>query len=379
MKSLDPIEKLERENERLKARNAQLSADNRKFRRRSGGFLIDEAVEDLKSFLADNADLPIFAPTKRYKAPSKPVPVFGKDHFEWVGACWSDWHTSETVRPEDTLGMNKYNSMITSNRAWGVVDTTKKIIVAHSVLYPIKGVWLTILGDNINGPIHEGSITNDQLDLPAATMTARIMIMGIEELKTLGVPIVIDCVVGNHPRLTLHMPTKRQAYTSFDYIIYEMLQIAFRGDDQVTISVHTGPIGARNILGHRYLFEHGIGVKHGQEEQFENRLRGVFDDEVYREATGLQGASFDHLVIGNIHTPKFLQRTVVNGSLVGQNELGVDWRLNTIRAQQMLWGISEKRVRTWQYPIDVTAIRSDGIENPFSEYAGWHMERFGRN
>ena len=120
---------------------------------------------------------------------------------------------------------------------------------------------------------------------------------------------------------------------------------------------------------------YGIGVHHMGEDKFEDRIRALYDDPLFRNANGgFAGASFAQIVIGNMHRPKFLERTVVNGALVGQNELGVSWRLKPIRAQQMLWGVSKDLPRTWQYAIDTTENRSMKADNPFSEFTHWYMK-----
>ena len=326
--------------------------------------------------LEQHKNHPLLSRPRKYKTPKVTAPsVFSKTHSEEAIKVWSDWHISEVVSEQDTHGFNAYNSVIASNRVWEDVDKTKRILTAHRALYPIKKLHLLILGDMINGSIHpELMLTNDLLDIPAAILASRLICMGIDELKTLGMPIEVVCVVGNHPRTTVKMPTKRQAHLSYDYTIYENVKNYFRNDDQVDIYVETGQIGHKDILGHRYIYEHGIDVPHMKEEALEDRIRALFDDPLYRNATGHQGASFEQIVIGNMHRPKFLERTVVNGSLVGQNELGVSWRLKPIRAQQMLWGVSEDLPRTWQYAIDVTANKSTKVNNPFSEFTDYYMK-----
>jgi hypothetical protein len=262
---------------------------------------------------------------------------------------------------------------------WDVVQTTKQIVTLHQGLFKVDWFWLMLLGDMINGSIHpELALTNDLTDPAATVLAARLIQMGIEELKTLGLKIEADCIVGNHPRLTLKMPTKRIAHQSLDWVVYEIVKNYFRKDDQVKINVHTGQMGMREVYGHRYIFEHGMDVKSGGEEGFEDRVRALFDDGIYRKATGMKGTAFDMLCIGNMHKPKVLERVMVNGSLTGQNELGMSWRLKPIKAQQFLWGISEKHVRTGHWAIDVTDIRSEKSTNPFSEYAAWFMKKNGR-
>lgn len=352
------------------------------YKRRSGGFAIDNAVDELKKFLDENSLIPGgFNPRPgKYSKPKllNKVP-FSKSHSEEVCLAWSDWHLSEQIRKTDSNGVNEYGSVICSNRVYGTVDKEKRILTGHSALYPLKKIHIFMLGDMINGSIHEElKLTNDLLDIPATVLAAELAIMGIDELKTLGMPIEVHCVIGNHPRVTAKMPTKRQAHLSMDYLVYEQIARAFRKDDQVTVNVHTGQIAMTEILGHRYILEHGIGVVNGKEEDFEDRLRGVYDDATYRKATGLTGTSFDQVVIGDRHKAKWLERTIVNGCLTGQNELGVSWHLKTIKALQLMWGITEDHVRTWCYDIDTTDIISKKADNSFSEYAVWFMNRHGR-
>lgn len=383
MKPLDPLEKALRENERLKLDNAKLRSINTKLLRRGGGFAVDEAVDSLKEFLEEkDSILPQSGPSK-LEIPKKPL-VKTKipfKHFEYACTAWSDWHISERIRAMDSMGVNEYSSIVAANRLFRVVYKTKKILANHMAMYPIKKLHIMALGDMINGSIHaELSMTNDLFDPAAVILAAQLMQMGIEELKPLGIPIQVDCVVGNHPRLTAKMPTKRVAHLSFDWAVYEMVNNYFRNDDQVTINVHTGPMEVVDILGWRYLIEHGIQVKSGSEESLEDHIRGLFDDATYRQAIGLTGPSFDAIVIGNMHKIKSLERVRVNGCLTGQNELGVSWRLKTIKAMQWLWGVSEEHVSTFEYKLDVTNIRDTkkDRDNPFGEYAVHYMRKHGR-
>lgn len=348
---------------------------------RRGGFAVEESIDQFKQILGEAPVPALFelTPAAIAKPKLRLQPPVKDGHIEKAAGVWSDWHVSETVRPEDANGVNAYSSVICSNRVWDVVQTEKQIITLHQALYKIDEFWLMVLGDMINGSIHpELALTNDLLDPAAAILAATLMQMGIEELKTLGIPINIDCIVGNHPRLSLKMPTKRQAHQSFDWVVYEMVANYFRKDDQVKVNVHTGQMGIREVFGWRYIFEHGIDVKNGREEEFEDRLRALYDDGIYRRATKMRGTSFDMAVIGNMHKGKWLERVMVNGCLTGQNELGMSWRLKPIKAQQFLWGITEKHVRTWKYAVDVTRNVSTKADNPFSEFTKWFMKKHGR-
>jgi hypothetical protein len=369
---LDDEVKLSRQVERLRNENIKLRAVNRKLAQRGGGY--DDFINHLKSVLDDDKAF-VYKP----KVFGIPTVVVDKCHEEIAAVAVSDLHLTENVRSEDANGINVYNTLISANRLWLHSQKIKSILARHMSIYTIKGIWSPLLGDLINGTIHPEMVaTNDLSDEAAVVLAGRLMYMFYEELKSLGLPIEIDTIVGNHPRTTLKMPTKRQAHTNYDWLIYETLADRFVNDPQIKINVLTSQIGMRKIYGHNYVFEHGIDVQNGKEENLEDRIRALFDDPIYRKATGFSGASFDQIVIGNLHKPKFLERTIVNGSYTGQNELGMSWRLKPIKAQQLMWGVSKKHVRTWMYAIDLTEEVSQKATNPMSDYASWFLKKHSK-
>jgi len=267
-------------------------------------------------------------------------------------------------------GMNAYNSIIAANRVHEVVESAKKIIRLHQSMYTIEKLWVPIVGDMISGSIHEELALSNDLSDPAATvLAARLMYMAINELCTLGIPIQINTAVGNHPRLTEVMPTKRQTQTNLDWLAYEFLGAMLEGNDQVDMQVSTGQISVVNLYGWRWVLEHGYGIKHSKEEDAEDRLRAIFDDPTYRKENKHTGTSFDMVLVGDQHRPKLLQSTIVNGSLPGWSDLATAWRLRPSSACQQLVGCSKSHVRTWAYSIDVGDIRSEKPTNQFSQYA----------
>jgi hypothetical protein len=369
---LDPFVKLERENVRLKVDNSSLRALNKRLLRRGGGY--DEFLEDLKEILTTDKDFQFKTVSKLdSKIPADP------NHEEIICVACSDLHLTENVRSVDANGINAYNTMIAANRLWEHSQKVKRIVSGQRRLHKVSKLWSPLLGDMVNGSIHPEMIYTNELPDPAAVvLCTRLLYMFYQELKGLKLPIEIDTALGNHPRLTVKMPTKRQAHTNLDWIIYENLADRFSGDDQVDMIVHTSQIAMKKLYGWNYVFEHGIDVKSGAEDLLEGRIRGLFDSTTYREAVGFTGASFDQIVIGNLHRPKFLERVIINGCYTGQNELGMSWRLAPIRAMQMLWGVSKKEMRTFQYGIDLTGILSEKPYNPFSEYAQWFLRRHGK-
>jgi hypothetical protein len=365
--------------ERLQMDNARLRDLNRKYARNNGS-TYEVVVDEFRRVLSDEAYnsvkfLPKFYPKHKAQAKS----IFDKNHAEIAALVLSDLHGSETVRPEDSNGLNKYNSPVMSNRLFEIIDRFKRIVRGHESMYQIDEILLFFLGDMISGSIHpELVLTNDLLDVPASILVARLLIMAVYEIKTLGKKITIHCVVGNHARLMAKMPSKRQAHTSFDWLIYVMVQQAFANDEQVKMVVHTGQFGVLDVYGHRIIIEHGYGADARDGRDLETRIRGIFDSPTYRRATGLEGTAVDYVIIGDKHQAKEGERYMVNGCLSGSNEYGMSNRFSPIGAIQQMFGISKKRIPTWVYPLEVTDIMSEAVDNSFSEYADDFMKEHGR-
>jgi hypothetical protein len=230
-------------------------------------------------------------------------------------ACFavSDLHLTEKVSKIETNGINVFNTMIAANKLWQYVQSFKDVLDIQSKAFKIEKLVSFLLGDMISGTIHPEQVTTNELSDPAAVVLAsRLLSIFYREIASFGIPLCIEAVHGNHPRMTPKMPTKKQAHTNLDWLIYEMLKSDL-AKDGIELNIHTSQIGMTKIYKHNYIFEHGISVANGAEEAFEDKIRAMFDDPAYRAATGHTGASFDHIVIGNMHKPKFLERTIVNG------------------------------------------------------------------
>ena len=376
MKPLDPEVKIARKIERLSKENTDLRAANRRLAANGAGY--EDVLDELKAIIADSDPLVVYK-AQQAKLPKQVSLPISKGHSEIAALVFSDWHISETVRPQDVNSLGSYNSMIAANRVNEVVRSAKNIVKLHQSLYKIDKLWIPMIGDFISGSIHQELSDSNDLSDPAATvLAAHLMYMAVMELKELGIPIQIDCAVGNHPRMTPTMPTKRQTETNLDWLAYEMLAGMLGNDKQVTVNIHTGQITMVKHYDWNYVIEHGYGIKHGQEEAAEDRIRAMFDTPSYRAAHPEFKSGLDMLVIGDQHRPKHLAHTIVNGALVGWSELATAWRLRPAAACQQLFGISKSHVRTWAYPLEVGHVVSDSASNPFSQYTQLFLNKHKR-
>ena len=351
------LERVRRENARVRTMNSKILHVDEKH---------EDFLQTLQTIVKQESSFKSRFEKEKRKAPTTA-------HKETACFAVSDLHLAERVEPLETNGINSYNVMIAANRLWQHAESIGDLLAIHSKAFNIEKLVSFLLGDMISGTIHPEQILTNELSDPASVvLAARLLAIFYRKVASYGIPVEIQAVHGNHPRLSAKMPTKKQAHTNLDWLIYEMLQSDLERDG-IKLNITKGQIGLCRIYKHNYVFEHGMSVSSGAEEAFEDKIRAIFDDPAYREATGYTGASFDQLVIGNMHKPKFLERTIVNGCYVGQNELGQSWRLKPIRPKQLMWGCSPKRVRTWEYMVD-TDTCSSKVENPISEYAAWFLK-----
>ncbi len=361
--------------DRLKLENGRLRAMNRLLTR-NGSVTVEGIVEQFREELTSEPYQRFQFSPKYYPNTKTVSSVFDPGHEEVATLVLSDWHIGEVVRSEETNGVNRFNSLIAANRLWRVIDKFKKLVRGHQQMYRFKSVWIPVLGDMLNGSIHpEFILTNDLLDVPSAILAARLLIMAIHEIKTLGLPIELDCIVGNHPRLLAQMPAKRQAHLSLDLVVYEVVAQAFAGDEQVKVNIHYSQFGIVEKEGHRFVLEHGY---HAKPDTLPERIRKMFDNPLYREATSYEGSSVDCVVIGDKHRAEVGDQYIVNGSLVGQGEYGVSLRLDPIRAVQQFFGVSKSHTRTFHYELDATGYCSEDTDNPMSAYTFEYMRQHGR-
>ena len=371
-KAIDPEIKEQRAVEKIKVENEHLKSINKKLLRADKFNVID----DLREILSKSPK-----PFEVTLNNTNTVASAKQDHSEIAALIWSDFHISECISDVETNKANKFNSVIASNRISSLIESTKQVLRFHSTAYNIEKIWIAVLGDMVSGShIEDLELTNDLDDGSAAILAARLLHLALLDLKQLGIPIELDCTVGNHGRLNSKLSSKRVGYTTWDYVVFEMLAFYFKDDPQVTVRVHTGHIVPVKQFGHKFILTHGTNIKASKLESIEDTMMATFDSKTYREFTGETGTSYDIILCGHMHRSIIRDKIIVNSSLGGQSELGMMLKLHPlINASQTAFGISRKHPRTWLYNLDVGSVRSEKAENAYSKYAKEFLKKHGRN
>lgn len=264
---------------------------------------------------------------------------------------WSDCHASEVVSPVETLGLNAYNWDIMQARLRRLADGVR----SHRDHYGTKARHLVIcsLGDQLTGVIHEElAQTND------TTFSDSMVRFGeegaqwiVEEFGDVFDRIDVHVIPGNHPRFS-KKPRHKLSYDNGDYVAGHIMRIALRNTPNVTVNVPRANKALIEVCGRRILLMHGdgvrstmVGVPWGGIMRRSERLKALFD---------LVDEKPDHIFCGHFHTAEIADdfSIVVNGSLKGVDEYGIDEHGGGKPPVQLLAAFHPKRGVTGVHKID---------------------------
>lgn len=380
--------------EKLKTRLASETQITKRLAQNHAGY--DEFLANMKEFAQVIGDLSL--PVEKL-APATPlvVPVVRDGHTEDAVGLWSDMHFGDRIRREDTSGFPEFDLVIGANR-WGyVINKTKQCLTLHRAMYPIKRLKIWIGGDVGNGVLHDSPNSNELFTSAQVHFSYHMLKFGLEDLLTLTVPdaagnVVIEGIdllfsVGNHMRMDEKMPHKFQAQRTLDWLIYQFVIEKFSSNPKVTIKQEMSPYIFETIRGHKHLFAHGmqVGYRNSPDAQcksmgqFIDRVRSLFDSPEWRRKNHVQGETFARICIGDIHVPVSFPRLISNGSLNGQNELGVNWVLEPIPAGQQLFGVADKHCETWKYFLECSQVQREKKDmNKYGDFALEYAEKLAR-
>jgi hypothetical protein len=356
-------------------------------------------IRDIAYRLGDFENVPF---TKILSQQPAFKPAVGAKHSEDAVLLLSDTHFGDVIRPGDTSGFPEYDLVIAGNRFGYTLEKIRQILAIQRSAYPIKKLYIWFGGDMGNGDLHDAPVSNQLFIGPQVDFTFKMLKLGMDELITLtepdenGIRIVEEIVFlftcGNHMREStcIYMPMKYQAQRTFDWLIYQTLiewfsQERYKG--KVSIKQDMSPYIFEEIRGHRHLFAHGmqVGYRNSPDAQcksmsdFIDRVRGLFDSPEWRRKNGLQGSTFARACIGDIHVPVCFPRIISNGSLNGQNELGVNWNLEPIPCVQQLWGVTENHLQTFHYEVNCSSIQRESFDmNAHGIFAAEYERKWGR-
>lgn len=235
---------------------------------------------------------------------------------------WSDWHFGEVISRREVAGVNEFNVAIAEKRIQRLVERTIDLCFNHMVNPDYPGIVVCLGGDLMTGSIHdELAQTNERTDTQCVVDLVGHLAWALAQMADRFGKVYVPCVVGNHGRNTLKPRAKGRTHTSYEWLIYRMLEMHLRSDARIQFEIPDESDVHFQVFGRRYMLTHGdaLGVKGG--DGIIGSLGPIMRGRIKTHTSETQiGRDFDTLLIGHWHTYLPLPGLIVNGSLKGYDE-----------------------------------------------------------
>jgi len=255
----------------------------------------------------------------------------------------SDWHTEESIDPETINGLNQYNLSIASSRADKFFSNGLKLVQMLQKELQIDHLVIPLLGDLINGHIHEELMeSNELLPMDAIIFTQSLLVSGIDYiLANSKVKITLVCHSGNHGRTTKDRRISTEAGHSLEFLMYAYIKSYYKGNSRVEVQVSRGYHSYMTLYDNFTLrFHHGHAIRYG------GGVGGIYIpvNKAISQWNKVKHADLD--VFGHFHQFRDGGNFVSNGSLCGYNAYALSIKADFEKPMQGFFLIDRKRGKT---------------------------------
>lgn len=214
----------------------------------------------------------------------------------------SDLHMNELINIQG----NRYDFTIASKRLKLLADRAIKYFTVNG----IGEVVIAITGDCLNSDRRLDELLNQSTNRAKATIIAfHLLEQFIVHLNQYFNVSVIS-VSGNESRAKDEMGyTEILASDNYDYTLFNMLRIAFRGKEGITYVECRAMEDVFCVAGHNILLMHGLAVKHDIEKSIQQTMGRYSAD----------GIKIDYVFVGHIHSARIGDLYARSSSLCGAN------------------------------------------------------------
>lgn len=228
----------------------------------------------------------------------------------------SDLHMEEPVDPESVNGLNEYSPAIAQARLGHVFRNSLRLADICARDSKIKTLWMGLAGDTITNYLHpENAEMNELPPEEAAELAQNSIASGIEHwLKESPYKIIVDCVAGNHGRMTMKPRNGNHSGTSIETFMYFNLAKYFRDNSRVEFRV-----ARSKMLYRRFFDKFNMRIIHGDDIGYQGGIGGVTIPIRKKLAAWDKSIRADLTVMGHFHQRIDGGDFLVNGSLIGYN------------------------------------------------------------
>lgn len=287
-------------------------------------------------------------------------PVKG-GHAGIMAAQLTDTHFDEVVRPEEVMGLNAYNREIALSRFRRWVEKVVTLPREHVAGVRIEGLKVLATGDVFSGDIHpELKQSNVDHLLGSVLFWIEHVIGAFETLESEYPAVDVDCVVGNHGRLTDKPVYKGRPQTNIEWLFWSVVRDRLRDrGSKVTVRVSDSMDANVPIYGRNHLITHGDQFKGGTgiSGAFAPLMLGTHRKGQRQSAAALP---MDLMVMGHFHQLIDLPGLIVGGSMKGYDEYAFGLNLRPEQAAQMAWITTPERGKTFALPIFLQDAAAEG-------------------
>lgn len=234
----------------------------------------------------------------------------------------SDWHGGETVNKKEIYGVNEFNLAIMDYRIEKLISTTVNLLKHNIQFVPnYPGIVMTLQGDMVSGEIHEElRETNELPSIPTLLHISNMLIKSIDVLAKEFGKVLVPCIIGNHGRNTLKIRAKQRSYTSYDWLLYQMIEAHYKDNENVTILTTLSPDILFSVWNTTFLATHGDTLGKGGDGII-GCLGPIIRGDHKTRSRNLQiGMEYDIMLTGHFHQSFWHSKVISNGSLIGYNE-----------------------------------------------------------
>lgn len=270
----------------------------------------------------------------------------------------SDLHWGEKVHPSQIGGVNEYNTAIAHERLRTAIDGGIHLlrILDPKMRYP--GIVMPLGGDCVSGDIHEElAESNEMHTIPTVLDMEKQLAAAISLAADTFGAVFLPCVTGNHGRNTHKIRAKDRHHTSFDWLLYKLLEKRFEGDKRITFLIPDGPDAYYRVHNVNYLLTHGDQFRGG--DGMIGALGPIIRGDHKKRSRNAQiDMGYDVMICGHWHSYLHLTRLIVNGSLKGYDEYAYSNNFGFEQPQQALWVTHPKYGITYRMPVYVDRKRA---------------------
>ncbi len=218
----------------------------------------------------------------------------------------SDMHFGIGIDPLE-IEDNQYNWLISARRLAQVVESLAHYKLDHRE--ECGGLVLNMGGDLAQGIIHADDANQDLLTWQF-TGAVRYLCAAIDYLLNFYDKILVPVTPDNHMRILTHTKGKDRAraqkYDSFNSMMFEAIQQAFRRDPRVEFIVPRTPYTTYKIFGRTFLSTHGDTVLN-----FGSPEKAVDIGNISRQIDRLNSSTSEQdrvqvVLAGHVHTALYL-------------------------------------------------------------------------